>query len=156
MNGFFKVPLPVNLGGKKGEHTLDGVDWFMWQDGIEFTYFYSNGKRWSTSKIETSGYFESDINIYVEQELVNERRMEEHGYPLTGKGKITGINLIKGRYYAEIILTSAYLMHLKVECDEHGRYIEGGRVLFPPTPSFETIEKREKYLLARYKYLSLS
>ena len=56
---FVNIPIPCKLGDtvitKKGVKTLNGVTWFQWNDGMEYTYFYEEEKKnkWGTSYFET-------------------------------------------------------------------------------------------------------
>ena len=83
-----------------------------------------------------------------------EKSFRKHGYPLLGSGLLTGIVWKEGILYADVMITSRYNEHIKIECLKNGQYKKGGHILFPPTPSFETVEKREKYLQKKYRHLA--
>ena len=151
------VPVPCALGeiGQCRDRFLvfNGVQWFKWSTGYEYTYLFETGNKWVQSDFYTSNGEKFGEFISIDDTLLNDRPFIEHSYPLAGKGYISGINYRKGKLYAELILTSHYMTHLKVECDKFGRYIEGGKVIFPPTPGCETLEKKKGFLLKKYHCL---
>lgn len=49
------------------------------------------------------------------------------------------------KLYIDFIITSNYMSHIRVQCDEHFACVKDGDIIFPP--SWDTKEKREKALL---------
>lgn len=68
---------------------------------------------------------------------------------MTGAGNMVGITWQDGKLFADFLITSRYYEHIRSECDEHGLY-NGGVVIFPPTPSYDSIEKQAKAVTAQY------
>lgn len=152
-----KVPTPCLLGQKsickKKELVFSGFSWFKWSWGIDYTYFFHTGNKWS----EYTSYNSNGINYNtfytIDSSLLEDKPLREHGYPLKGNGYLFGIFLKNYKLYADLILTSKYLTHLKVECTEHGHFLKDGNIIYPPTPMWETEEKR-KDILVNYPLLS--
>lgn len=153
-----KIPIPCNFGNKgvcNNKYLIfSGVTWFKWSTGYDYTYFFHTENKWSQYDFYTSKGEENKNYIDIKETLLEDKSLVEHGYPLTGTGYLSGISYKDGKYYADLIITSHYLSHIKVECDTQGIYQEGGVIIFPPTPSFDTTEKRQKYLLKKYHYLA--
>lgn len=148
-----KIPIPCELGEKdKDGNILTGVMWFHWSSGYEFTFHYKKEGSDQLCNIKTKNYWDSENYLEIDDALLEEHELKMY-FPLRGKGYVCGIDIIDGKYYAEIILTSKCLAHIKVECTSSGHY-DGGKVRFPPTPSFDTIEKRERVLIKKYQYLA--
>lgn len=153
-----KIPIPYQFGeyGQCDNKLLKftGVSWFHWSTGYEYTYFFATGNRWTGSTFYTSDGKECTEFLDVDEGLLEDKSFAEHGFPLRGTGYVSGIRETDGKLYTNVILTSHYLTHLDVQCDEHGRYPKNGEIIFPPTPSFETTEKRQKVLLKKYAHLA--
>ena len=70
-------------------------------------------------------------------------------------GRWTAIDVIKkyknGKTYIEFIITSNYLEHIKVQCDENGVFVPGGDIIFPT--GWDTEEKKERTVLKSYKFI---
>lgn len=155
-----RVPIPYDFGEygeiptSKKTLRFCGVSWFKWSTGWEYTYFFKTEDIWNeyTFYVDSGNGYSNFIKI--DDQFLLEKSFREHGYPFVGTGYLTGVMWIDGIMYADVIITSAYNAHIKVECLEDGQYKRGGRILFPPTPSFETKEKREKCLQKKYKYLA--
>lgn len=151
------VPIPCDFGFyslcKNKFLEFCGVSWFKWTSGYEYTYFFTTKNEWIRSEFFTSNGKECRKYLDIDDALLVDKAFVEHGYPLKGSGYLIGIKSIDGELYAELILTSHYLTHLKVECDEHGHFITNGKIIFPPTPSCETLEKRKSYLMKKYEHL---
>lgn len=152
-----EVPIPCAFGeiGKCKNRFLifNGVQWFKWSTGYEYTYLFETNNPWIQSDFYASDGKEFKTFMSIDERLLEDKPFIEHGYPLVGRGYMSGFDYKNGKLYTDMILTSHYLMHLKVECDEHGRYIENGKIIFPPTPSCETVDKRKKFLLKKYQHL---
>lgn len=153
----FKIPLPCKMGESteyKGmEYLLCGVSWFYWSNsGWEFTYNLCKGSNVSWNNIAHI-LFERDMTISsyinIEETLTEDRPIKEHGFPLTGTGHLYGLRYIKGRLYAEFIITSRFNEHILCECNEDVKY-ENGLIIFPPTPSYDSEEKRRKAVTSAY------
>ncbi len=153
-----KIPLPCNFGEKieyEGKLLpMCGVSWFAWSYGVEYTYFLETGNNWNPYTFFTSRKKEWREEITLNDKYTLDKSFTEHGYPLTGSGYIHGIHWEKGKLYADVILSSRYSLHLKVECNEDGSYKDRGTILYPSTPSFETEEKRCTFLRKDYYYLA--
>lgn len=146
----FRIPLPCKLGETieyKGKtQILTGVSFFNWTNyGWEFTYVFDNGR----SILEDKDFDILPCFMEINDVLLTKKTFKDVDFPLTGAGKLHGIKYINGKLYAEVIVTSRYLEHLLVECDENGNY-NGGVVIFPPTPSYDSIEKQAKAVTAQY------
>ena len=155
-----RVPIPYDFGeyGKipTSKKTLRfcGVSWYKWSTGWEYTYFFVTENKWGEYDFYVSSGDKYSNFIEIDDRFLLEKSFREHGYPFLGSGFLTGIMWRDSVLYADIMITSAYNAHIKVECLENGQCKRGGQILFPPTPSFETAEKREKYLQKKYKYLA--
>lgn len=155
-----RVPIPYSFGEygeiptRKKTLRFCGVSWFKWSTGLEYTYFFKTENKWSEYDFYVSSGNRYSNFIEIDDRFLLEKSFREHGYPFVGSGYLTGVMWIDDTIYADIMITSAYNAHVKVECLGDGQYKRGGRILFPPTPSFETVEKREKFLRKEYKYLA--
>lgn len=143
-----KIYMPCELGeyGECEGKLLQfmGVTWFKWQRGIEFTYFFNTGNKWSPttfySTFNTDNMVETDISdILLEDILIKER-----GFPVKGKGYVNGLYWKDGKKYVNFIATDIYNAHIRVECDKNNEYPEHGRIIFPT--SWDEA-KKEKYTL---------
>lgn len=150
-----KVPVPCRLGETVPEYNmvLAGTGWFKWTYGWEFTEIYNAGGQWDPYHIKSKMNKEYTEYYEIKEHLINGGSLEELGYPLKGTGCMSGLSWRNGKLYADIILSDFFLVHLLVSCNEDGTY-DGGDILFPPTPSFETAEKRKRFLLKEYKHLA--
>ena len=61
------------------------------------------------------------------------------------------IGIQNGKTYIEFIITSNYLEHIKVQCDENGVFVPGGDIIFPT--GWDTEEKKERTVLKSYKFI---
>ena len=153
----FKIPLPCKMGEeteyKNAKYKLCGVEWFFWNGrGWEFTYHIANktDASWNNT-LHILSEKDTTVSSYIniKESLLDDKPIKEHGYPLTGSGHLYGFKFIKGKLYAEFIITNRYYEHILCECDETGQY-NGGMILFPPTPSYDSEEKRMKAVTASY------
>lgn len=148
----FQVMLPCELGKEvtvEGHSlTLTGVNWFYWSSrGYEYTYSFSRNERVEKLLTNTDKRCPKCKPIYqIDESLLKDGPLKEKGYPFKGTGYLFGLNFENGKFYAELILSSKYLIHVQCECDTTGRW-NGGGILFPPTPSFDDDEKKNAILL---------
>ena len=150
-----KIPLPCKLGditecnGRKLQ--LKGVSWFKWTRGMEYTYFFNKNDKWHN----TDFYYTFDENqpcsFEIPDILLKDDFIKEHGYPLKGRGYACGLGYKNGKTYIEFIITSNYLEHIKVQCDENGVFVPGGDIIFPT--GWDTEEKKERTVLKSYKFI---
>ena len=130
-----RIPLPYRFGEavelKKGMLLFYGVTWFLWYDGMEYTYFFRRNDFWHDV---TFYHTRNEIGSYgmdIPDSLLVDKAIKEHGYPLKGRGYVCGIFYINAKLYLEFLITSNYYAHIKVECDEYGGYVKGGHMIFP-------------------------
>lgn len=149
-----KIPLPCNFGGTadcKGQKLkLKGVSWFRWSEGMEYTYFFSRDNYWHDTDFYTTFLLEQLYNFYIPDGLLIEKRIKEHGYPLKGSGRACGVYYLNDKTYIDFIMTSNYLAHIRVQCDETGNYVPNGDIIFPT--SWDE-EKQERAILKSYKFI---
>ena len=152
------IPIPCALGDsvitRNGLRTLQGVTWFKWFDGMEFTYFYESTSKWNAGDFEVARRPAYDYKCFISDILLKDDSLKDRGYPLKGKGYAYGYKFVDGDLYVELILSDRYLAHVYVQCNECGDYLENGKVLVPPT--WDTEEKQKSILLARYRDISVS
>lgn len=147
-----KIPLPCNFGeisdcnGKS--LPLRKVSWFQWQRGMEYTYFFVQNNFWHPTDFYTTFEENQPYEIEIKDSLLIEMPIKEHGYPLRGSGRATGIDCVNDKLYLDFIITSNYLEHIKVQCDAHGEYIPKGDIIFP-TGWDE--KKKERALLKSFR-----
>lgn len=154
-----RVPLPCRLGEKYtidlSVHILTGVSWFKWTQGWEYTYYLYpefRGQYTNCEMILSDGSsFHEYIN--VRDDFLEDGVLAAGGYPLRGKGRLFGVYLQNGNLYAEIIVSSSYNIHIKVECDSTGQYLPAGKIIFPSAEIYESIEKRRQFVLKKYQNL---
>lgn len=148
-----RIPLPCKFGETfeyKGKSLkLHSVSWFDWSyKGLEFTY--ATDKEFVTSTdIDQPEYME------IPDKMVKSCRIKDLGYPLKGTGYVDGIKFREDRLFADIIVESRYFAHILCECDESGKYKDGGKIRFPPTPSFDTDEKRKSAVLSKFCHVPI-
>lgn len=147
-----KIPLPCKFGeisdcnGKS--LPLKGVSWFQWQDGMEYTYFFDRDNFWNPTDFYTTFEKNQPCKIEIIDSLLIEMPIREHGYPLRGSGRATGIDYINSKLYMNFIITSNYFEHIRVQCDTNGEYIPKSDIIFP-TGWDE--KKKERALLKSYR-----
>lgn len=143
-----RIPLPCKFGETfeyKGERLkLLSVSWLEWSyKGLEFTYI-------TDREFVTSTDMDQPEYMEIPDEMVKSCQIKDLGYPLKGTSQVAGIKFQEGRLFADIIVESRYLMHILCECDENGKYKKSGEIQFPPTPSFDTNEKRKAAVLKQF------
>lgn len=140
-----KVPLPCKFGDESECNgkllPLKGVSWFQWQEGMEYTYFFDRDNFWNPTDFYTTFEKNQPCEIEIKDSLLLEIPIREHGYPLRGRGRATGIDYINSKLYMDFIITSNYLEHIKVQCDAHGEYIPKGDIIFPTGWNEEKTER---------------
>lgn len=146
------IPLPCRFGeiaecnGK--ELPLKGVTWFKWAEGMEYTYFFEKNNKWDDTDFYTTFEYNPVCSFQIPDSFLRDTFIREHGYPLKGRGFAYGVKFVNGKTYIEFIVTSKYHCHISVECDEKGKYIPDGDILFPI--GWDT-EKREDAILKSFK-----
>lgn len=152
------IPIPCELGDsiitQKGLKTLYGVTWFKWSDGMEYTYFYEEKKKWISSYFEVIKNPVYDYRCVINDILLKDGFLKDKGYPLKGRGYVSGYKLVNNELYAELILTDKYLAHIYVQCDKCGEYVTNGKIFVPP--SWDTEQKQKSILLAQYNDICVS
>lgn len=150
-----KIPLPCEFGKTADCNgrllPLEGVTWFRWSRGMEYTYFFTVGNRWNSTDFYATFDPNKTCEFIISDSILENKIIKEHGYPLKGTGYASGIFYKNGKTYMEFIMSSNYFAHIKVQCDKNGLYIPGGDVIWPP--SWDTDEKREKVILKSYKFI---
>lgn len=152
-----EIPTPWPFGQiielNKSTYRFTGVTWFYWesQNKWDYTYVFEDpDKEWTNTKLFTTRDFDSlPYSIDIEESLLDEKPIKEHGHPLTGTGHMTGIIWQDGKLFADFLITNRYFEHIRSECDEHGLY-NNGIVSFPRTPSYDSPEKQAKAVLSSY------
>lgn len=145
-----KIMAPCKLGEAflfdGMQYHLTNISWNQWHGRMEFAYMVKE-----RNLILLDKHFAELFPVYeIEDSKLIEQQIIKHGFPLTGIGYITGIGLKNEEIFADFIITSRYNGHIKVACDETVTY-QGGKVFFPPIPSFETQEKRAKAVTKEYR-----
>lgn len=147
-----KIPLPCKFGemadcnGKR--LPLIGVSWFRWSKGMEYTYFFLEKDKWHDTNFYSTFCDKQPYFFEIPDSLLKDTFIKERGYPLKGKGYANGLRYKNGKTYIEFIMTSNYLAHIKVQCDEKGAFVPDGDIIFPT--GWDTEEKKEKVLLKSY------
>ena len=149
-----KIPIPCRFGERaecngSGLLLFNGVDWFNWNEGMEYTYFFDTGNKWHPVEFYVTMKSQQPHEVEIDDSLLVDTYLKEKGYPLRGTGYVTGLRWQNNKRYIDFILTSHYLTHIKVQCDEKGMYVPGGDIIYPP--SWDTKEKKEKILLKSAK-----
>lgn len=152
-----KIPTPWPFGQiielNKSTYRFTGVTWFYWESQNKWDYTYiliSPSKTWCNTKLFSSRDFDYlPYYMEIEESLLENKSIKEHGHPLTGAGHMYGISWKDEKLFAEFIITNRYNEHIFSECDDHGLY-NGGIVIFPQTPSYDSVEKQNKAVLASY------
>ena len=151
-----KIPIPCKFGDiakcKQRMLTFNGVSWFEWSKGLEYTYFFHVSDKWHTTDFYTTYKCEQSCSIDIPDNLLVDGLIKEKGFPLRGRGYANGVYYKNGKLYIDFIITSNYLEHIKVQCDTHCAYITGGDIVFPP--SWDTEEKQERAILKSIKIIS--
>ena len=147
-----RIPLPCNFGDSAKCNgkllPLNGVHWFQWTERIEYTYFFAKNDVWHDTAFYTTFDVMQPCGFTIPDSLLIDRPIKEHGYPLKGRGYASGVDYRNGKTYIDFTMTSAYLTRIKVQCDDEGRYVEGGDIIFPL--SFDTEEKKKGAVLKAY------
>lgn len=147
-----KIPLPCEFGESyitaKGIRTLDGVSWFKWFDGMEFTYFFENNKKWLSCDFFTKKLPDYKFCYEVCDTLLADDFLKIKGFPIKGRGFLSGLKTINKKIFAELILTDSYYAHIYAQCDRHGNYIDNGVIFVPP--SWDTEQKKYSIILKQY------
>ena len=92
---------------------------------------------------------EQPFEIIIPDSLLVDGPIKEHGYPLKGRGYAFGLDYLDGNTYIDLIMTSDYWAHIRVQCDENLEYVSDGMIIFPP--SWDTEEKQESAVLKTYR-----
>lgn len=144
-----RIPLPCRFGEKaecRGKMLpLEGVYWFKWSRGTEYTYFFGVPGCWHNAEFYTTFETDQPCRFNIPEKLLLDRKIKEHGYPLRGSGYADGVRYIEGKTYVDFIMTSSYFAHIQVQCDNSGMYVPDGSIIFPP--SWDTEEKKERAVL---------
>lgn len=150
-----KVPIPCEFGEKalckNRMLPFAGVSWFKWTEGIEYTYFFTTSDSWHMFDFYSTFQNEQKQYIEVPDSLLLDGFIKEKGFPLKGRGYATGISYKDEKFYIDFIITSNYLSHIKIQCNEHCAYVHGGDIIFPP--SWDTEEKKERAILKSIKII---
>lgn len=144
-----KVPIPCKFGEKaickNRMLPFAGVSWFRWTDGMEYTYFFSTSNFWCEYSFYTTFQNEHKQYFEVPDSFLSDGFIKEKGFPLKGRGYANGVSYKDKKFYIDFIMTSNYMSHIKIQCDEHCVYVDGGDIIFPP--SWDTEEKRNRVML---------
>lgn len=150
-----EIPIPCKFGEnaqcEKKCLPFTGVTWFKWSRGIEYTYFFSTNNKWHETDFYTTFQKEQPCCFEIADRLLDDTYIKERGYPLKGRGYAYGVFYKNSKTYIDFIITSNYLEHIKVQCDEKGIYIPGGDIIFPT--GWDTEEKKERAILKSIKFI---
>ena len=148
-----KIPIPCNFGEyakcKNRQLPFVGVTWFHWTQGWEYTYFFKTNDTWHDIDFYNTFQKEQPFYFEIEDNLLCDMFIKDRGFPLKGRGYAYGIYYENGKRYIEFILSSNYLAHIKVQCDENGQFVPDGDIIFPLGWDEE---KKKKVLLKSVKY----
>lgn len=133
---------------EKGEKVLKGVSWFEWSTGIEFTYYFEREEKWAAVYFFTVKEPDYKLSYDVYDNLLINDSLKNNGFPIKGRGYLSGLRTIHGCLFADIILTDCYLAHVYARCDKNGNYIENGDIYVPP--SWDTVERQYSIILKQY------
>lgn len=158
------IPIPYKLsemGICNGKIlTFYGVSWLT--KSHQYTYFFKKDRNLVNLMPWDSGvkdFYVSDgtgckEQLQIDDSLLENKPLHEHGYPLAGSGYIYGITLESGDIYASVILTDRYFARLWIQCNENGKYVPDGKIIFPRTPIFDTKQKKIEFLRTEYGHLA--
>lgn len=139
------IPMPCKFGesAECDRKVLPyyGVSWFKWWYGMEYTYFFFTNRKWNPFTFYTSVETNQPEIFVIDDELLIDKPIKEHGYPLKGSGHAIGLRYSNSELYVEFLITSNYNEHIYVQCDKNGKYISGGNIIFPPHWDNQRIEK---------------
>lgn len=130
-----KIPIPCKFGEyaecKNRMLPFEGVSWFKWTQGMEYTYFFTVNNSWSPSDFYTTFQDKQDQHIDIPDVFLTDNFVKDKGFPLKGRGYANGVYFKKGNLYVDFILTDKFFAHVKVQCDKQCNYIPGGDIIFP-------------------------
>ena len=146
-----RVPVPYLLGeyAQKEKKHFVGVSWFPWSSGMEFTYFFRPEGKWKTSDIIVEKEPEYRLGYEIDDALLQDGFLKEKGFPIKGRGYVSGFSYVDGEITADVILKDKYFSHIYIACTENGHYKENGKVYVPP--SWDTEERMYSIILEKYK-----
>lgn len=85
----------------------------------------------------------------IDDTLLQDGFLKEKGFPIKGRGYVSGFSYVDGEMTVDVILTDKYFAHIYIVCAENGHYKENGKVYVPP--SWDTEEKMYSIILEKYK-----
>lgn len=132
-----KIPMPF-------DH-ITSVVWFQWSNGLEYTYSTPKGLvcvKEALLQNETKC-------LILPDHYLTDGPFRDKGIPLRGTGYVDGLVLKKEKTYADIIISSRYFTHVKIELGKDSLY-ENGEIVFPPVPSMETEEQKRRIATSSY------
>lgn len=148
-----RIPMPCAFGSFtdcNGESLqFNGVGWYQWQKGMEYTYFFHRNDPWHDTTFYASFQSEQPCHFEIPDRFLVDSLIKDFGYPLKGRGHACGVHYIKGNTYIDFIITSNYSCHIKVQCDDKGMFVPNGDIIFPI--SWDTPEKRQIAVLEAYR-----
>ena len=146
------IPLPCNFGERSKCNgkllPLEGVFWFKWKEGMEYSYFFRKNDFWHPVAFYTTFEKNQPFSVEIPDFLLSDGFLKEKGFPIKGRGYATGLFFVNDKWYLDFILSDFSNRHLKIECDRNGNYVKDGDIIFPP--NIDTIEKKERFLLKRF------
>ena len=152
------IPLPCDFGEmlitNDGLRMLVGVSWFTWTDRVTFSYFFSAKDKWSAGSFIDEDNPTYKLQYQIDNTLLLDGFLKDKGYPIKGRGYLSGLSYKNNQIYAELILTDQYFAHIYVQCNNNGAYVPGGDVIVPP--SWDTEEKRNSIILKQYAGINVS
>lgn len=144
-----RIPLPCQFGDEalcEGKRLpLVGVSWFFWGRGTEYTYFFATDKKWNSVEFYTTFETDQPFSFEIPDSLLMDTNFKDRGYPLKGSGYANGVYYAEGKTYIDFIVSSSYMAHIRVQCEDKGQYAPYGDIIFPP--SWDTDEKKESAVL---------
>lgn len=151
-----KIPIPCEFGERAECNgkilSFNGVTWFQWTEGIEYTYFFETNNKWHSTDFYTTFQKEQENFFEIPDSLLEDTYIRKRGYPLKGRGHAYGICYCNDKTYIEFIITSNYYEHIKVQCDNKGLFVPNGDIIFPT--GWDSEEKIERAILKSYKFIT--
>lgn len=149
-----RIPLPCKMGNFAECNgkllPLCKVSWFHWTWGMEYTYFFARNDFWHGIDFYTTFDLQQPYEFIIPDSLLVDKLIKEHGYPLKGRGYAVGIKCRNEKIYMDFLMTSMYFAHIAVQCDDSGKYVSGGDIIFPL--SWDTEEKRNSAVLKGFRF----
>lgn len=150
------IPMPYKLGDFINSNGLSrqfyGVNFYKWMGTMEYTYFFQAKTKNSSPDFYVSRLQEQPYSFVIPDLLTVDGPIKDKGYPLRSQGHVCGIYYKNNKTYVDFIITGNYYEHIRVQCDNSGKYIPNGDIIFPT--GWDTEEKRERAILKSFKFIT--